>query len=255
MHDNLLTACEVSLEMGDLPAVEDGLDSARRLSAALSQTSQNNPRELKVEASLRRMQGHLEQAAQIIESCLSTNLQGDNSEKLSSLHVLLAEIMFEQARYTEAAELLEKIINYPNQPESGEQITPLFLLILAYTRLGKIAAAKNLLPRLHAAYAPTIETGQMQLKWGQGHIALAEKRWDQAFNALRAVISGSVSSGRRWHQARASMDLANAYLERGEAEDLDQIRRLLQNALTIFEQIKAAGYVQMIQERLAQITR
>ncbi len=115
--------------------------------------------------------------------------------------------------------------------------------------------AKNLSPRLHTAFASTIEIGDLLTRWGQGHIAQAEKRWDPACNAFRTVISSSVNSGRRWHQARATMDLALAYQERGDVEDLDQVRRLLHNALDIFTQIKANGYVEIVQERLSQIAQ
>lgn len=254
MHDNLLTACEVSLEMGDLPAVEDALGMARQLSVAISNTGQDDFFERKIGATLLRMQGHLQQAAQYIESQSPEILPGE-SWKPGALHVLMAEIMVEQAQYSQAAELLEKIVSLSGPPENGEQITPLFILIVAYTRLAKLSMAKNLSPRLHTAFASTIEIGDLLTRWGQGHIAQAEKRWDPAFNAFRTVISSSVNSGRRWHQARATMDLALAYQERGDVEDLDQVRRLLHNALDIFTQIKANGYVEIVQERLSQIAQ
>ena len=165
----------------------------------------------------------------------------------------LAEFMLEQGRYAEAADLLEKIVQISGPPEGGEQIAPLFFLLRAYTQLGKTPMAKNLLPRLQVAYAPNIDVGALLVKWSQGYIAQAEQRWDQAFNAFRAVITRTINSGRRWHQARATMDLASAYLARGEAEDVDQVCRLLQNSLTIFEEIKADGYVKIVQERLSKI--
>ena len=252
MHDNLLTACEVSLVMGDLPAVEDALETARRLNAAISSPGQEDAFK-KTEASLRYMQGHPEQAVQIIESRLLAAHQEDHPKGADTMQNSLAEFMLEQGRYAEAADLLEKIVQTSGPPEGGEQIAPLFFLLRAYTQLGKTPMAKNLLPRLQVAYAPNIDVGALLVKWSQGYIAQAEQRWDQAFNAFRAVITRTINSGRRWHQARATMDLASAYLARGEAEDVDQVCRLLQNSLTIFEEIKADGYVKIVQERLSKI--
>jgi predicted ATPase/class 3 adenylate cyclase len=85
-------------------------------------------------------------------------------------------------------------------------------------------------------------------------LAMAEERWDEAVSASLNLIDMYQGGNYRWHQARQLIDLGDALLGRDGPGDCERAEEAFRQALEIFREMGASGYVQALEERLGGIS-
>lgn len=81
-------------------------------------------------------------------------------------------------------------------------------------------------------------------------MAAAEKRWDEAINSLESIIQITMKTEQRWERAHKILELAEIYRRRGNSDDSEMAQTLYRQALQLFSDMGASGFVEVILERL-----
>jgi len=86
------------------------------------------------------------------------------------------------------------------------------------------------------------------------YLAQAEKRWDEALAIVQSLLDRYRESGARWNIARYQMGVGDALRGRDEPGDRERASQAYHEALTLFTEMGATGYVQVLQKRLESLT-
>ncbi|MFW6042568.1 MAG: tetratricopeptide repeat protein, partial [Chloroflexota bacterium] len=84
-------------------------------------------------------------------------------------------------------------------------------------------------------------------------LAAAEKRWDEAIPLLESIIQITTKTEQRWEEAHKLLELAEIYRRRRKSGDRELARAHYTEALDLFTDMGATGYVEVIQARLSQV--
>lgn len=122
------------------------------------------------------------------------------------------------------------------------------ILVKVYSLQGRFAEAHALLFQLFGA------SPKFQLEAKANH-ALGERRWNRAAPATQSLINYLQSIGRRWEWARALIDLGDIYSQRNKPGDLERASDAYQQSLEMFSEMEAAGYIQVLHQRLEALRR
>jgi tetratricopeptide (TPR) repeat protein len=96
--------------------------------------------------------------------------------------------------------------------------------------------------------------------WSQYWVLLTEaqllanrREWAMAWVAYQKTVEAPVLSEYPWFMADTLKNWSEAHLARGAAEDGPRARELLEQALVIFEDIGASGYVERVNEKIREL--
>jgi tetratricopeptide (TPR) repeat protein len=189
---------------------------------------------LGLKASLRHDQRRLAESQELFDRALALHREeGD-------LH-LVGRCLIGKARTLEEAGQIETAIVLLEEAERliDRQRESRLLLCALHNRLWLLATAErgeeaaDLLP---AAHRLSEELGNpldlLRLRWTEGRIALAGRRFGPAETALREVQREFFARRMGYDAALASLDLAVLYAEEGRA---DELKRLAAEILPVFE--------------------
>ena len=90
-------------------------------------------------------------------------------------------------------------------------------------------------------------------KKAEFELALAEERWGDAVTESESAIEIMQSSGARWEYARTLIDLGDALVGRDEPGDHERARETYQQSLSMFTEMGAPGYIEVLEKRLLDI--
>jgi class 3 adenylate cyclase/tetratricopeptide (TPR) repeat protein len=81
-------------------------------------------------------------------------------------------------------------------------------------------------------------------------LAIAKKEWGKAITTIENTLKFLSKTGLRWGYARILLDWGAVLVARLAAGDLDKAREIYQQSLEMFTEMGAAGYVQVVEQRL-----
>jgi class 3 adenylate cyclase/tetratricopeptide (TPR) repeat protein len=124
-------------------------------------------------------------------------------------------------------------------------------LSIVFARQGRTNDAAQLLVK---AERQMEEYQRFPNRWFYGcaqiELAIAEKDWDAAVEALERFVKFAEQTGFRWQQARSLLEWGDVCLARGAVGDLDKAREFYQQSLEMFTEMGADGYMQVVAQRL-----
>jgi hypothetical protein len=95
---------------------------------------------------------------------------------------------------------------------------------------------------------------QLWLLWAQADLLVAQKNWEEALQTFPDIIELTTEKGLRWHRSQTLVVWADAYLTRNQPGDVGKAREILEEAQSEFQDMGADGFVQMVEELLANLS-
>jgi tetratricopeptide (TPR) repeat protein len=127
-------------------------------------------------------------------------------------------------------------------------------LIKLWAHQGQFGEARGLLAEARtirdAAGLQINQITEAYLLSAEAVLAAAEGDYAEAIMIFSRAIETFDQLGMRWDYARNLIDWAEAQLGRNEPGDLEEARRLLQESLTMFQEMGAPGYEAVVKEKL-----
>ncbi len=130
----------------------------------------------------------------------------------------------------------------------------LALFVPLFIQKGKFKEAQNYLKKAQAAYQENPDPwAQYWIFLTKSQLLAANLQWDEAWVEYSQTIEVPVLREYPWFKADTFKQWAEAHLARGEAEDNARARELLEEALAIFADIGATGYVEKVEAQLREL--
>jgi tetratricopeptide (TPR) repeat protein len=244
----------LSLMLGNLAEADEAL----RLMHELEARSQVPGRTIlwsdTLQAQLWRYQGQWDEALPLLQAGRERARQMGEEKRLVGFDLVLADTLYEVGRLEEAEAVLAEALDSAGRAQDERAWQVRCLLSTVYGRQGRAAEAAQLLEQARAqACDHPSPADQGLLDWTAARLAVGERRYADALAALEQASQAAARLSMRWHHARVLQDMAEVRLARGEEGDLPRARELLTEALAIFRQLPAPGYVALLEERLRAI--
>jgi len=135
-----------------------------------------------------------------------------------------------------------------------DQLIQIFTLAAVYMRQNRLKDAQQLMEKGRAMVKsqPTF-SGQAYLHYAEGRLAVAEKRWEDAFRLFEELVQLTEQLNTRWYQARVYHEWAQAYHLRNLEGDSGQAIKLLRRALEIYSDLNLPQFMTLVEEKLQQL--
>ena len=130
----------------------------------------------------------------------------------------------------------------------------LALFVPLFIRKGDLAEAQNYLNKAQGAYQENPDPwAQYWIFLTKSQLLTANQEWNEAWAEYDNTIELPVLMEYPWFKADTLKQWAEAHLARGEAGDRSRARELLEESLTMFEDIGATGYVEKVEAQLEEL--
>jgi tetratricopeptide (TPR) repeat protein len=209
-----------------------------------------------IEGDILRFQGDLESALPKYQLTLETHEALGNKLGVSNAIGATAWLLIESGEPDQldmAYDLLQSNLELEIDPNRAIYLS---LLVQLFVKKGKHREARSYLKKAQAAYQAN--PAAWSLYWvclTEAQLLAGRQEWDGVWAAYQKTVEVPVLSGYPWFMADTLKFWAEAYLARGEAEDRPRARELLGEALAIFEDIGASGYVDRVKEKVEELGR
>lgn len=242
------------LLQGKLYAVAEMIPGLRELAETLPDPGAGNLGLEQLEINLLTYQGHLETAREMLENkIVHIRKVGDlqRQRNVWFTMVIIALITRDNALGKLASQEMLQIA------ETG--IVPLSLshsfLSMFHSREGDVQEARKLVAESRKeSEDPRSEIiDQSFLLWAQAELAVAEKNWEQAWSHYDAFYDHADRIDLSWYQNWIQVEWAQAMLMRNKPGDRENARQKLENARLDFKDMGAAGYVKILDDKLAEL--
>jgi serine phosphatase RsbU (regulator of sigma subunit) len=260
---SLTVAVSVSLQLGELVAVEEALPGLETLAQAIPDPESAQRGLPDIKAMLRASGGEWEEALQLLRGCYEVRRQRGDLQGVLDSATSLAWLLLEMDRLGElqSAEKREAALAEAEAALTeameislrglGGALWMRCQLCLLRARQQRFEEAHRLLAEARDAgiTKPTV-WNDAALAEAEARLALAEKRWSDALAAFEAAAAANARMGLRWSWARNLQDWAETHVSRGEPADLERAQALLREAGTAFEDMGSRYYTALVKERL-----
>jgi tetratricopeptide (TPR) repeat protein len=205
-----------------------------------------------LEGDIYRFQGDLESALQKYLQALK--IYDENERKLAVSNTIgpAAWLLIEMGlpeHLDQAYELLQIAIEI--EPTHTVYIA---LFVQLFIRKGDLKEAENYLKKAQAADQENpAQWHQFWVFLTKSQLLAANQRWDEAWVEYNQTLELPVLKEYPWFKADTLKKLAETHLARGEDEDIGRAIAQLGEALEIFEDIGAAGYVGQVKALLEEL--
>lgn len=173
-----------------------------------------------------------------------------HNEWIAYLCIEMADLVGQGDLSEAVAALSENLEINQKHPFIGARIFTLLRLGQVESLLGRVEQAHSLLAESEQLLEQNQEYQRIVRDFTRSFLARAEGRWEEALVIARSLVDRFRDSGGRWFQARFRINLGDALRERDSPRDREQARQVYQQALDLFAQMGADGYVQVVQKRL-----
>lgn len=242
---------ELTLELGDFAQGEALLLQLRGLLSAIGSTDTGRHLPEVYQARLLRFNGAFSEAAARLRACATVIREQRDLQSLYTADHYLADVLLEMNEWAAAESVLQEAIEIGDQGVGEGGVLPRTLLATALVGQGRLAEAQSVLretrEKIASDPAPVYQEAILS---AEARLAAAERRWEESLAAYSAVASLQQTTGKRWHHAYTLNEMAEAHTARGEPDDLQRARILLEQAATEFKEIGVPYYVARVQERM-----
>ncbi len=163
-------------------------------------------------------------------------------------------ILIELADFDQAIEILGKTTAAADAA-NWLRVLPRALTAIALSRQGDIEGAKQTVEEAEAIFHEKPKALiEPYLRWSAANVLAAEGRWQEAFAVFEAVSADQAEKGLRPDRGNTLRYWAEAHLTRSEPGDVERAKELLGEALDVYEEMGADGWVERVNARLAEIS-
>jgi tetratricopeptide (TPR) repeat protein len=128
------------------------------------------------------------------------------------------------------------------------------LTSILYSRKGDVEQASRWLnERLQQDVKSSAYFERKDILQAEIELALVKKDWDSAMDLFATYAALVENSEQRWEEARLYLDWGDAYASRRQVEDLDRAEQLYHQALNLFTDMGADGYVKVLEDKLSKL--
>ena len=249
--DQLAGIAFLSLDMGDLPVVEDSLAAMRQLENLNPNLASTNLLRRVIEACLLFIHGKLITATRQMQKYQVEARQMGLQGLLVNINCWLAEMALETGHLERAEQALVEAISLGDRDITINRTMPRCLLSAMRTRQGYLEAAHFWLDEAEKLTQghPTVPE-EAWLLVAQAKLAVTEKRWSEAWEIFEKLTNLVTASAVRWYLAQILYEWAVAYIESGQPQHKGHARDLLLQAKDIFEELGNQCYLFIIKKRL-----
>jgi tetratricopeptide (TPR) repeat protein len=257
-HGFAATVVEFCLETGELERAQQTLDEMRQLEVNLPDPAPARLLSNVLQAHLRRARGEWETALSLYQEYIKEAQQLNDSKLVTSLQINQVEIMVDAGDFASAEAVLQVVVKDNISILPVEKLGVNLLTCFVNIGLGNMEQAHQTIEEMRSI----LETNrggyhspryQEVLSWAEAWLAVAEKRWGDAFSAYENLYNKVSQAGMRWQQARICEEWAQALVLRSESGDRPHARELMRQAIALFEQMQASQYVTRLKDELREI--
>jgi tetratricopeptide (TPR) repeat protein len=243
-----------AISQGALAYAEAELPGLRELYEQASRPRNSGIVFHRLNGNLARDRGNLSEAAELYRENLAQARAGNQLQDIWFTGCQLADVLTEMGQLAEAEEILLEFIEIGDK--IGGQALPRCLISIVYAKRGQLESAQTRFAEAEAEENKNPAAfGAAWLAYSMAHLQQAEANWNETWAAFERCASQWERMGMRPDRCRVLRDWAKAHLSRGEPEDLERARQLLQETLTEFEAMGSPGYVKSIQAELASLAK
>jgi tetratricopeptide (TPR) repeat protein len=240
------------LNVGEIIAVEETIPSLEDLLESLPDPGAGGRNLLGLKAGILTQQGRIEQALDSLNERVVRSKEVRDLQNLNGAYFYLSWIALIKKDFSLGKSVAQEMIDLA---EIGIGYKPIAYSIMSkiYSLFGELQEAIRNLDEAQKA----IDTNkyryfeEMNLLWAQTYLFVAQQKWEKAWQAYPELIELIALKGFRWHRALALTDWVDALLNRGEVEDMEKARELLEEAQSEYQDMGADGFVELVTEKLA----
>ncbi len=251
-YDQLGKIAFISIEMGDFPVAETTLERMGSLENLISTAFPAALNRRFIQGHLWAFQGKLEPAVQRYQECLEEARKLPDVLIRADILVNLVEVLLMLDRNEEADQLMHEMVKLDILEPMADIALSSSLLARVRIQQGRYADAQQIineaLIRLEKAQSP-VDSARIRLC--EAHLAAADHRWDEVETAYQEVLDAIRQLKLTWYEARVLLYQAQLYFNYGTPKHWPTVRSLLMQSRQIFLKLKADGYVDWIDARLA----
>jgi len=253
-HDQLVAVTELSFDLGDFKAIDEALPILKRLQEEIPNPEYSRLLSRTIQARLHRFKGEWKEAVLQLNECLGLARQRGMTWMAAGINVNLGDLLLEMGNLEEAERVLNTDIGSIEDIQYIDQLIQIFTFAAVYMRQNRLKDAQQLMEKGRAMVKsqPTF-SGQAYLHYAEGRLAVAEKRWEDAFRLFEELVQLTEQLNTRWYQARVYHEWAQAYHLRNLEGDSGQAIKLLRRALEIYSDLNLPQFMTLVEEKLQQL--
>jgi predicted ATPase len=152
--------------------------------------------------------------------------------------------------YDELESMAQHGVDAAEQLRGGRTATH-SVLAICHARKGRVEEARAVYEEAEEVFKEHSRAWSSSLlRRARAEVLASERKWEQSFVAFAEAMDLYAEAEARFPKAEVLLDWARAHLQRGQPEDQERARELMQEAISEFEQMGSPGYAQRVQTRL-----
>jgi eukaryotic-like serine/threonine-protein kinase len=247
-YDQLEKSTQISLLLGDIKNLEQGLASLRKMESDLNDPGRRAAWRKSIEAQYLFFLGKFDEAVPLLENLRAQAGRESNLDLLIIVSDLLAEAMLETGRLSEAETILTEVIRLGECRQTLIRIPALCLFGFLRVAQGRQKDAKRLLKQTRDLTSIRLpRADELRILWLEARLAAAEQHWTKAAAVYERALRLAEEMEMRWYQGCLLTEMAESWLTRSEQGAHERARRLYIRALETYETLDALPQVLQIQ--------
>jgi tetratricopeptide (TPR) repeat protein len=196
--------------------------------------------------------GEWTQALEFFRCQREEHRQAGRLHNVANYNLNLASVCLELNRFESLADLseAEAAIQENAQMDLEDILSRLWMVILCSRQERLVEARERLAEVIDDLDQPISKQDECFRFWTEAELAREEGRWDEAVSAYQELIDIYQEGGYRWRWARQLIDLGDALIGRNGSGDRERAEKAYREALEMFTDMGAPGYVKVLEERL-----
>jgi tetratricopeptide (TPR) repeat protein len=250
---SLTNGASSSITLGEFATARETIDQLISLREQVESTVASGRTYDGLVAYMDHADGRLEIAIEKRKEALQQAIDSDATYDVLLASITLSLILIQVEAYDELASIAQQAVDAADQLLAARAATR-SLLAISHARKGSVDEARSTYEAAAEVFREQSRVWSANmLRWASAEVLAAEQNWDDSFVAFAEAVELYTNSEARFPSTEVLLSWAHAHLQRGESEDLDRVRELLQEAISEFEQMGSPGYAKRIQARLDEL--
>jgi tetratricopeptide (TPR) repeat protein len=250
-HSFTSAVVEFYFETGDLDRAEQTLADMRQLEASLPDPTPASLTTSLLQSELYCVRGDWDTATRLAQQHIGEARQQADPKLAIGFQLIQAEIYLAQENYEASRQILHEVVKVYKASTPVDKLLVLLMMLFTYIGLDELEPAHHQIDEIISLTKtyPSPRTLMMRA-WAEARLAVAERQWEAAFSAYTTCYNLAKQTSVFWRQASIREEWARSLVLRNEPGDLPRAREMMQEAITIFEQMHAPEYVARLREKL-----